>query len=73
MPPLSCSGHEALGPKSSFVVPRAVHSAAAAVFWSERTQVLQKPGINREGCCALCGSCALACFEGEVMDLYHPL
>lgn len=51
------------------MVPAAVHGAAAAVVWSERTQVLQTQGINREGCCALCGSCALACFEGEVMDL----
>lgn len=52
------------------MVPRAVHGEVAAVFWSEKTQVLQTQGINREGCCALCGSCALACFEGEVMDLY---
>lgn len=52
------------------MVPRAVHGEVAAVFWSEKTQVLQTQGINREGCCALCGSCALACFEGEVMDSY---
>lgn len=53
------------------MVPCTVRGVAAAVFWGETAQVLQTQGTNTGGCCALCGTCALACFEGEVMD--YPL